>query len=594
VGTIPRKLRGNRILGTPYPKKPLHRIPFTRLTKEQISAKLEPIAQRGPRSVAALASDFAGQALLIVTDGGPRLSYRFSSNSKLSLAENGAKAINAGFGALETDNYCLISHMIPGTQRGYFVVVNRKSKLATVIELWFSGYEDNREVQRQIYFGYVDAGGEPPKERHEVTNRLEGRAYHWMQDTGMETLEYYPSSAYSHFVELSRTGGELGFSAPSDYVKLDNEFFVYTRTECEFSGTFTGYVLDMNRSLQMGIRLGFDENDELHYDLYRGRGDILGQIAHFEKFEDNSGNPVAGPKDKDGKPIKGGRAVYRPLKTMEKLTKEEVDKVVKERSNAFPARVTAGGAAGMSGNALPTSDFLVGKTFTMRYDSGPVMEYRIDAADELNWRMDGKGDWTKARYQSYEVAPGLILFGHLLEGAPNHDGHIIAADFHQALVTCYNGFLNTPYFANEAGARTLFGVLEMEGIQPPMYRRHTRTTEMLGRCITYSYAPGLVSMHLYSTPNTVSWIIFTPDQHGGLEWCGPGDFVKIRDGIYFMYWLEEACNGTLGTILLNLNIMHDAGIGYNCGAKGLNMSTIGAIVRHAGKFDVDRYFQVRT
>ena len=580
--------------GTPYPKKPMHRIAYSKLSREQIGAKLGPVAEHGPKSVSPLATDLAGQSLRIVTDGGPVLDYRFATHGSLAVAENGARAVAAGYGALDLDSVCFLTHLIPGTQRGYAVVVDRASKLATVIELWFSGYEDNREVQRQIHFGYVDAGDPAPKARHEVTNRLEGRGYHWRQDNGMETLEYYPSSAYSHFVELSRTGGELGFSAPSDYVKLDDDFFVYTRTECEFSGTFTAYVIDMNRTRQVGVRLGFDENDELHYDLFRGHGDIVGQIAHFEKFEDNSGNPVPGPKDPDGKPVKGGRAVYRPLKTMEKLTPEEVDKVVREHATAFPARLTTGGAAGMSANALPASDYLAGKTFTLRYDHGPVMEYRVDGIDQLAWRMDGRGDWLKARYQAYEVAPGLILFGHLLEGAPNHDGHIIAADFHQGLVTCYNGYLNTPYFANEAGARTLFGVLEMDGIQPPQYRRHGRTTEMLGRCITYSYAPGLVSMHLYSTPNTVSWIIFTPDQHGGLEWSGPGDFVKIRDGIYFMYWLEEACNGTLGTILLNLNIMHDAGIGYHCGAHGLNMSAIGAIVRHAGKFEVDRYFQIKT
>jgi len=580
--------------GTPYPKKQMHRIAYTKLTREQIAAKLAPVAERGPTSVSAFATDFAGETLSIITDGGPALHYRFASNTRLAVAENGGKPARAGFGALEIDSICLFTHLVPGTQRGYTVIVDRGSKLATVIELWFSGYEDNREVQRQIYFGYVDHGGAAPQGRHELTNRVEGRGYHWVQDTGVETLEYYPSSVYSHFVELSRTGGELGFSAPSDYIKLDNDRFVYTRTECEFSGTFTAYVIDMNRSHQMGVRLGFDEGDELQYYLFRGRGDIVGQIAHFEKFADNSGDPLPAPKDKDGKPVKGGRRVYRPLKTMEKLTREQVAQIVKDHSAAFPPRVTTGGAAGMSANALPPSDFLKGKSFTLRYDHGPVMEYQIDSADELSWRGAGQGAWTRARYQAYEVAPGLILFGHLLEGAPDHDGHIIAADFHQGLVTCYNGFLNTPYFANEAGARTLFGVLEMPGIQPPMYRRHSRTTEMLGRCITYSYAPGLVSMHLYSTPNTVSWIIFTPDQHGGLEWSGPGDFVKIRDGIYFMYWLEEACNGTLGTILLNLNIMHDAGIGYNCGSRGLNMSAIGAIVRHAGKFDVDRYFQIKT
>ncbi|HTY50237.1 MAG TPA: hypothetical protein VMB48_11155, partial [Steroidobacteraceae bacterium] len=193
----------------------MHRIAYTKLTREQIGAKLEPVAGRGPTSASPLATDFAGQSLEILTDGGPALRYRFAGNNRLSLSENGAKAVNAGFGALETDRICLFSHLIPGTQRGYAVVIDRGNRLATVVELWFSGYEDNREVQRQIYHGYVDGGGEAPKERHQYTDRLEGRGYHWRQDNGMETLEYYPSAGYSHFVELSRTGGELGFCAPS-------------------------------------------------------------------------------------------------------------------------------------------------------------------------------------------------------------------------------------------------------------------------------------------------------------------------------------------------------------------------------------------
>ncbi len=119
--------------GTPYPKQPMHRIAYTKLTKEQIAAKLGPVAEHGPKSVSPLATDFAGQSLRVVTDNGPALNYRFASNGKLSVAEDGGKAVNAGFGALETDNVCFFTHMIPGTQRGYTVVVDRKSKLATVI-----------------------------------------------------------------------------------------------------------------------------------------------------------------------------------------------------------------------------------------------------------------------------------------------------------------------------------------------------------------------------------------------------------------------------------------------------------------------------
>ena len=51
--------------------------------------------------------------------------------------------------------------MVPRSQRGYTVVIDRDSNLATVFEVWFSGYEDNREVQRQIYHGYVEQAGAP-------------------------------------------------------------------------------------------------------------------------------------------------------------------------------------------------------------------------------------------------------------------------------------------------------------------------------------------------------------------------------------------------------------------------------------------------
>jgi hypothetical protein len=40
--------------------------------------------------------------------------------------------------------------------------------------------------------------------------------------------------------------------------------------------------------------------------------------------------------------------------------------------------------------------------------------------------------------------------------------------------------------------------------------------------------------------------------------------------------------------------MHDAGIGYHCGEQGLSMSAVGAHARHAGRFDITRFYQVRS
>ncbi len=584
--------------GTPYPKEQMHRIVYTKLSEQQIANKLSPVAGSGPTSVSPLADVFAGKSIRIVTDKGPALAYTFKGTKRLSLAENGGGAAEAGYGALTQGSVVFFSHMIPNTQRGYAVVIDQDTNLTTVFELWFSGYEDNREVQREIYYGYVEQPGqEAPKNRHVATNRVEGKGFYWKQDNGAETLEFYPSAAYSHFVELSRLGGELGFCGPSDYIKIDENRYIYTRTECEFAGTFTAYVMDLNRIEQVGMRLGFNADDALEYYVFRGKGEWLGQLAQFEKFGDESGNPV--PAAAPGQtPAKGARRVYRPFKTMAKMTPAQVDAVCAKHTSAFAPRAIAPGpnapAASMAGNLGPNTDWLGGKSFTLRYDHAAAMEYRFDDAETLNWRKEEGSNWSKAPYRAYESSPGVILFGHLLEGEPNHDGHSIVADFDQGLVTCFNGFLNTPYFANEAGVKIHFGVIEMEGLIPPKYRRHVLTDEMVGRAVSQNYAPGLTSMHLYSTPHSLSWIIFTGTDAGGLEWSGPASYVKIRNGLYFMYWLEEACNGTLGTILVNLHTMRDVGIGYNCGENGLNMSAMGAHERLAGQFDVRRFYQVKS
>lgn len=567
-----------------YPTQQMHRFAWTRLSEAQISEKLKPAIASGPVSASPLSDALAGKSIRIVTDKGPSLAYQFTGTGKLKVSENGARAVDAGYGALTMEGVTLFTHLVPGAQRGYAVAVDRATSLATVFELWFSGFEDKREVQREVWQGYVEQAGQAaPSARHATTSRVEGKGYWWKQDNGTETLEFFPSAGYSHFVELTRLGGELGYCAPSDYIRIDDERFIYARVEAEFSGILTLYVMDLNRIEQIGVRLGFDAADKLEYYLFRGHGEWLGQLATFEKFGDVAGNPIPPPA---GSP-KGARRVYRPLRTMPKMTPAQVKEAVAKKTT-----VLAPGSA-MAGNGAPPSDWLAGKSAVFRYDDGPVMEYRFEAPDSLQYRKDG-GAWTKVRYLAWESMPGVFLFGHVLEGMPDHDGHIITADFEHGLVTCFRGYLNTPYFANEAGVEVLLGTIEMEGLVPPKYLRHQHTDELLGRAITWNYSPGLTSMHLYSTPHSMSWIIFTDSGAGGMEWSGPAQYVKIRDGLYMMSWLEEACNGTLGVILINMRTVHDAGIGYHAGPDGLSMGRIGAHARYAGRFDVSRFYQVKT
>ena len=109
-------------------------------------------------------------------------------------------------------------------------------------------------------------------------------------------------------------------------------------------------------------------------------GEWLGQLAQFEAFGDVGDAVTAAP---GGEPFeKGARRVYRPMKTNPILTKAEVETAIAENRSVFAGR------SAMAGNKLPVSDFLVGKELTLRFDNGPVVEYRFDEIDKLRWRRE--------------------------------------------------------------------------------------------------------------------------------------------------------------------------------------------------------------
>jgi hypothetical protein len=101
---------------TKYPREQMHRIRYTKLTEAQIEAKLG--ASKGPTSASPLSDVLAGKSITIKTDDGPTLAYRFTGTNRLSLAENGGKAVAASYGALTLDHAVVPSHLVPGTQRG--------------------------------------------------------------------------------------------------------------------------------------------------------------------------------------------------------------------------------------------------------------------------------------------------------------------------------------------------------------------------------------------------------------------------------------------------------------------------------------------
>jgi hypothetical protein len=569
-----------------YQSEPKHRIPWTKLSEDQISEKLRAANSPAGSGTSAV---LAGKSLRIVTDKGPNLSYKFDSAGKLTLSENGEN-ISASYGALELKQLVVLSHLVPDTQRAYHIIIDQHTNLATVFETWFSGYEEKREVQREVYYGYVDNGGEAPAARHHITNRLEGKGIYWKQDNDVETLDFYCSVIFSNFIELTRTGGELTFAGPSDYIMINDHEFIYSRVEAGFSGIMTLYALDLFSMSQAGVRIGFDEQDALEYYMFTGKGEVTGQIATFEPFGDNGEQITYGARAVPS--AKGERLVYRPLATFPVMTDEEVRDQVLNHAHAF-GDGAGSGAGGMGGYKTEMVDKLVGKTLAVRMDNnGPAIEYSFDKATQLRWRYAGDNNWREAFYEMYEPDEELYFFAHFLDAEFPRSCAMVALDMKNGLSTLVKGTTGTSYRNNETTPDFHFGVFEMEGIIPARYHRHGWTDELVGEAVTWNYQPGnpgLTSMHLYATPNTYSWIIFLGNGSGGMQWTSPGWYAKLRDDVYIMAWVEEACNGTLGVICYNKRAMHDAGFGYHVGPTGLSLSVIGARARHAGKFNIEKF-----
>jgi hypothetical protein len=399
-----------------------------------------------------------------------------------------------------------------------------------------------------------------------------------------------------NFVELTRHADYLSFCSPADYIALAPNLFIQSRSECEFSGIYTMYVIDLFTPVkQAGVRLGFNEKDELEYYMFRGEGEIVGQLAFLEPFDEH-GRAGAAPtaKTQPGKPqatpVKGQRQVYRPVRTFQYMTDEQVHEAALKNTTAF-----GGGGADapqiMSGNSMPFTEKLIGKELTVRSDrSGPVLHYRFKEKFRLSYRIDGETQWRDTDYRCYEPDEQLFWFSHLLIDTKPRASVQIVMDLTNGMTTCIHSQMGTPYFGNETTYNAHFGVVEMAGLNSPKYLRHEYTYELVGHAFSWSYSDQMTSMHQFASPHSMSWTIFTDNQTLGSQWSSPCILIKLRPMIYLFCQNEEACNGAEMCELFNLKLMRACGFGFSGGARGVSLSLVGALGRHIGKYDIAKFF----
>ena|GEM_PF-172030 len=549
-----------------------------------------------------------------------QLEYSFSEDLRLTLIENGTTYEDVPFNALDLgENLILLSHLIPGTSRGWHIAADLESFQATVFETWFgitvpvggtlSGErppthhrEIPREVQRHYHFGYLDSGQEPPTGRHHCTNRIEGRGLHWESNGGRRWLSYFPSVACSLSVLLDEPEDTIMLSYPSDFIRISERYYIYAKWGVEFGGEMQLHILDFFDMEGIGLNFGFDVNDEFLYRFYRVSLSHTGDAAHLEKinFAGDPETPMALLRSRG----KGARYAYRPRDIDVPMNRAEVEEAVKKRSIFEPG----GSEIMMGANSLPHNYDLVDWPFSLRYDvvqtpypwsEGNIpaklikhYEYNFTGKETLKWREAG-GTWHEEKYVCFNPAKDIYFFSHMLSGDPDYACAAQAIDISTGLATCVYARIGSWRSEWEASATCLFGTAQGEGFAaPPFSRRHGFTQDMLGQSYAWNYSETSSSIHVYGAPYSYSWTIFQQDNSGGASWSSPGFFIKLREDAYMLQWVEETCNGSQGLAVFNPRIMQDSGFFYGVTRHGgLSLNFFGAQARKLGAFDVKKYFK---
>jgi hypothetical protein len=103
----------------------------------------------------------------------------------------------------------------------------------------------------------------------------------------------------------------------------------------------TLYVVDLFTETQAGLRLGFNEKDELEYYMFRGTGKVVGHLTRLQPFSEHGEKINLGtgaqPQPNKAAPIpKGQRTAYRPARTFPNMSEEEMHKAAEKATIAFP------------------------------------------------------------------------------------------------------------------------------------------------------------------------------------------------------------------------------------------------------------------
>ena len=601
----------------------MYRTNITKLNYAQVQSLLTGVT---PAVAKGESEDLTGCKFELVLDdkpiAAPKLKYEITGKDALLYSENGSEPVECKCAVLSLKDAVLFTHAVPGQMKAYVVILNKANGVATVFELWCIDYEGtdytdsgmdlfecasldpfiNREVQRQIYHGYFVRPDQPaPEKRNQVSLRLDNRMILWCDDLGRKDLVTYTTSLFTTLVELDVPDGGDVLTLPSDVFKLSDSLFIHAHCGMEYTGREFVEVIDILTNRKIGVVYGIDEYDKAQYAAYRGVGRMVGQYATFYDFNDkgNELSPtVTGRMDVTKK---GARPTYRTSVLAHKLDAELL-KEYSKKTRIFESLTNPEARQMMSSSEiLPESDLCVGREITLKFDDGASWDYQFKDVHHLCFKKPDEDAWHEELYRPFLLDDGLVCLAHYCSDAYPPTCHVLFLDFDNGLATCIEGSVNGKYDLRDVAPIYHFGYMETEGVTVCRLKRHGFTRELLGRSFTWTYSDQMTSQHIYNAPHSYSWTIInntgagTPmNRAGGFVWSSPCEYIKLRDDVYVMNWVEERWEGIMGCAAMNLRLMHDCGFSFGVSADGtsIHLDILGALARNAGCADLSGLYDL--
>lgn len=251
-------------------------------------------------------------------------------------------------------------------------------------------------------------------------------------------------------------------------------------------------------------------------------------------------------------------------------------------------------------NTLPPVADLAGRTLTLHFENGWVIEHVFADAEKLRWtRIDGESAVRQGdeRYSATRPRSG-IYFVDFIKSAERASSVSLVLDLKRGVFVGVLGELPTeaealtPFLSRIAQGKelTAVGATFVRGTIDRPFAADAplpqATEELLGRRVQYTYSPHEKYEHIYLDDRFYTWRCIAGSEKGLADTDACRHY-KIEDALYLFVWREKIVP-TLGVVVIDLQALKTTGkiVGYeNNDFGGLRNFTVGARARVLASID---------